>query len=136
MFQFLLKRAFQRYHFLKLKRLGWVGKKNLPSLRLTALTSCTSAKDRPTPSYKNTKLVFLLNPLNKSVYVVRSLHYGSYASHPSNTLLYLNLGDCLMSGGVQTMVCSWQRYFIGKRKNYIKRTSPILELASKICGSS
>lgn len=28
----------------------------------------------------------------------------------------------------------WQGYFIGKRRSYIKRTSPILELQGKICG--
>lgn len=37
--------------------------------------------------------------------VVHSLHYDSYGSNLSNTLPYLNLGDCLMSGGVQTLPC-------------------------------
>lgn len=43
--------------------------------------------------------------LQLAVYVAHSLYYDSYGLDPSCTLLWLNLGDCLMSGGIWAVLC-------------------------------
>lgn len=100
-FSLLKRRAFQRSRFLKLRSLSRVGKKKLPALRFTALTSRRSAKDRPTPSYKSMKLMFLLNSPIKSMWC---MPYAVSAVGHSPPVLYCIwiLGICLMSGGVRT----------------------------------
>lgn len=71
--------------------------------------------------------------LQLRVYVAHSSHCDSCGSNPSSTLLYLNLGGCLMSGGVQTILCPPGSGIFSAREEAISRTSPSLELACIIC---
>lgn len=109
---------------------GLVWKEELPFTQIRCSDLLQKWKDRPVPSYKNRAGVSL-EPASWQCmwcipYAVTAVAEVPPVTEPRRLP---HVWRCMGS-----IVSSWGWCFIGKRKSYIKRRAPILQLAGKVCG--